>query len=119
MFRAQQSDQPDDGRDNLFSPVPGPGATSSHWNQLTQPTSLYTRLLELHPNRQRLLAVVAIAAATLWLRSRSQGRELRRHELPGTVDAIPPAPPPYPTPMRAGDIPGAYGDYGGEYIPVT
>jgi hypothetical protein len=52
MFKKQRSDQPDDGKDNLFQPMRGNGATTGEFGQNSKTTSLYTRYLEQHPARQ-------------------------------------------------------------------
>jgi NAD(P)-dependent dehydrogenase (short-subunit alcohol dehydrogenase family) len=63
VFKLQQSGEPDDGQDNLFMPMDAHGAVRGEFGALAQPTSLYTRLLDLYPNRKRLL----LSAATLGL----------------------------------------------------
>lgn len=72
MFKAQQSDQPDDGRSNLFNPIPGKGSVSGGYDK-TLSFSPYTRFLELHPSRKRLVAAAVLAGAFALLASR------RRH----------------------------------------
>ena len=57
--RQQQASEPDDGQDALFAPVPGPGRIEGDFGHLTKSSSLYTRYLELYPNRKR----VALGAA--------------------------------------------------------
>jgi short-subunit dehydrogenase len=62
MFKSQQSDMPDDRKDNMFTPSTGSGSSTGQFGgRLTQSTSLYTRLLGMHPNRGR----AAIAASGL------------------------------------------------------
>jgi short-subunit dehydrogenase len=65
-FEQQKTDLPDDRRDNLFDPSTGPGATTGQFGAGSRPTSLYTRLFELHPMRKRA-AVAALAAALVTL----------------------------------------------------
>ncbi len=64
-FEQQQTDRPDDRRDNLFEPSTGPGSTTGQFGTGSKPSSRYTRHLELHPMRKRasILALgVALAA---------------------------------------------------------
>ena len=68
MFKLQRTDRPDDGRDNLFEPVGGKGSTSGDFGRLSKSTSLYTRHLEQHPNRKRVLLGLAAAGAVALLR---------------------------------------------------
>jgi short-subunit dehydrogenase len=60
-FEQQKTQRPDDHRDNLFDASTGPGSTTGRFGEGSKSSSLYTSLLELHPNRKR------IAAAALWL----------------------------------------------------
>ena len=60
-FRQQRSDRPDDGQDNLFAPLDGPGSATGEFGQRSKATSLYTRHLELHPQRQRILNAAMLA----------------------------------------------------------
>jgi short-subunit dehydrogenase len=55
LFRQQRTNEPDDGRDNLFAPLDGEGSATGQFGQRSQSNSLFTRHLELHPNRQRAL----------------------------------------------------------------
>jgi NAD(P)-dependent dehydrogenase (short-subunit alcohol dehydrogenase family) len=55
MYRQQLTDQPDDGEDNLFAPIPGPGSSTGEFGGKSKSVSLYTRFLELHPQRKALL----------------------------------------------------------------
>jgi hypothetical protein len=57
----QETQQPDDGVDNLFVPSTGPGAVTGVFGAQAKSSSLYTEVLELHPQRIRL----ALAAAAL------------------------------------------------------
>jgi NAD(P)-dependent dehydrogenase (short-subunit alcohol dehydrogenase family) len=57
----QRTSTADDGTDNLFTPSTGPGAVEGDFGSQAKSSSLYTELLELHPNRIR----AALAAAAL------------------------------------------------------
>ena len=61
-FRLQTTDEPDDGRDNLFQPMPGSGRVYGDFENLTKP-SLYTRLFELSPKWLRRLVLLVAPAA--------------------------------------------------------
>jgi NAD(P)-dependent dehydrogenase (short-subunit alcohol dehydrogenase family) len=61
----QISDRPDDGRDNLFAPMEGPGATRGDWPAESKQSSLYTKVMELHPARTAMVAAAAVGAASL------------------------------------------------------
>ncbi len=66
MFQKQKTQQPDDGRDNLFEPLGGEGATTGQFGQKSKSVSLYTRHLEQYPNRKRaLLGAAALGTARL------------------------------------------------------
>ena len=66
MFKKQKTNQPDDGQDNLFAPLDGKGSTTGDFGERSKSTSLYTRYLELHPNRQcALLGMALLGAAAL------------------------------------------------------
>lgn len=65
--RQQQTDSPDDGRDNLFSPSEGRGDTRGPWTDEAKGSSTYTRLLELHPERKMALGLLAVAGTALAL----------------------------------------------------
>lgn len=65
MISQQRTDQPDNGQDNLFAYVPGPGSVEGGFGEHSKGSSPYTRHLETFPNRKRaalLLAAVAVAA---------------------------------------------------------
>ncbi|MDQ3881135.1 MAG: SDR family oxidoreductase [Chloroflexota bacterium] len=68
LFRQQATDRPDDGSTNLFEPAPGTGSTTGEFGDGSNATSLYTRHLELHPNRKRALTVAAWVAALALVR---------------------------------------------------
>ena len=71
MFKQQQTDQPDDGRGNLRSPVPGSGSSTGEFGRLSQPTSLYTRLIGLHPNRGRVALALSGLLGAVALKRRA------------------------------------------------
>jgi NAD(P)-dependent dehydrogenase (short-subunit alcohol dehydrogenase family) len=62
------ADRPDDGRDNLYQPIPGPGRTTGQFGRRSKSTSLYTRWFGLHPARARLAGGVTLAAGLAALR---------------------------------------------------
>lgn len=68
IFEAQKTDQPDDGRDNLYDPSEGSGATTGQFGQRSHSTSIYTRYLGLHPTRGRVLAAAGVAGAVAAVR---------------------------------------------------
>jgi short-subunit dehydrogenase len=68
MFEQQKTDEPDDGRDNLFAPVDGTGSTTGEFGQRSISTSPYTRHLEQHPNRKRILLAAAAVGSVALLR---------------------------------------------------
>jgi hypothetical protein len=69
MVKDQRTDEPPEGRDNLFEPVEGPGATTGRFGDGARRSSLYTRHVE-----QRALPVkallVLVVAGSLALRAR-------------------------------------------------
>jgi short-subunit dehydrogenase len=68
LEKQQATDRPDDGRDNLFDPSSGPGSTRGEFGADAKPVSIYTRELELHPMRKRLVLAAAIFAGVLAVR---------------------------------------------------
>jgi short-subunit dehydrogenase len=69
MFTQQQTQQPDDGQDNLFESLPGKkGSTTGEFGQKSKTVSLYTRHVESHPVRKRMLTAAAAALALLTVR---------------------------------------------------
>jgi short-subunit dehydrogenase len=68
LFEQQRTDRPDDARDNLFEASTGPGATTGEFGAQSKSTSLYTTLLELHPNRKRLVAAAVLLGALAMVR---------------------------------------------------
>lgn len=68
MFTQQQTQQPDDGVDNLFAPLEGVGSATGEFGSRSKTTSLYTRHLELHPTRKHLLTGAAALGTALMVR---------------------------------------------------
>lgn len=68
MFKSQRTDQPDERRDNFDAPMPGPGSVTGEFGQDSRATSVYTRAVELHPERKILLTLGALAASVVLLR---------------------------------------------------
>jgi short-subunit dehydrogenase len=65
-IKQQETDRPDDRRDNLFEGSTGSGSTTGEFGADAKPESVYTRLFELHPNRKRL-AVASLLLGSLAL----------------------------------------------------
>jgi NAD(P)-dependent dehydrogenase (short-subunit alcohol dehydrogenase family) len=61
VVEGQRTDRPDDAEDNLERASTGPGDTTGSFGTESYGTSLYTRLLGLHPARARLVATGALA----------------------------------------------------------
>ncbi|CCF82972.1 SDR family oxidoreductase [Nitrolancea hollandica] len=72
FFRKQMSGQPDDGKDNLFHPEAGTGATTGRFGRESMSMSVYTRYLGLHPVRGKILS--GVAALGLLAIARRAGR---------------------------------------------
>lgn len=68
MFSSQKTDQPDNQKDNLYEPMPGPGSVTGDFGEDSRATSVYTRAVELHPERKIALTLGALAATLLLLR---------------------------------------------------
>ncbi len=68
MFKQQKTDQPDDGRDNLFEASRGTGSTTGEWGRGSMSRSLYTRHVELYPDRKRLLLWAATVGVLILAR---------------------------------------------------
>lgn len=68
FFKEQETQQPDDGKDNLFAPMAGTGATTGAFGAEAKSTSLTTRYMGLYPNRQRALAGALLLAAVALVR---------------------------------------------------
>jgi NAD(P)-dependent dehydrogenase (short-subunit alcohol dehydrogenase family) len=66
----QQTDRPDDPRDNLDEPIPEHGETTGPFGHRSKSRSLYTEVLGLHPNRTRALVGAGTAAAVVALARR-------------------------------------------------
>jgi len=67
--RVQKSQQPDEGKDNLFEPVLEPGRVHGEFAHMTKP-SLYARLVEMQPAWTRLVVPTVLAAGLFILRRR-------------------------------------------------
>jgi NAD(P)-dependent dehydrogenase (short-subunit alcohol dehydrogenase family) len=64
--KAQESNKPDDGLDNLYAPMPESNAVRGEFAGLVLPGNGYTRTFEFHPARQRLaVAALLLALAAL------------------------------------------------------
>ncbi len=68
MIRMQQKDEPPRPGDNLFAPMPEPGSTIGEYSALSTTVSPYTRHLEFHPTRKRVLLAAAAVGALALLR---------------------------------------------------
>lgn len=68
MFKAQQSRQPDNGRDNLFEPQPAVEAAHSAAESVHE-NSFYTRYIDQHPTVKGVLITGALAAGILLVRA--------------------------------------------------
>ena len=68
LFKQQRTEKPDTGRDNLMAPIPGHGSTTGEFGENSKSTSLYTRYLELHPNRKRSIAAASLLGVLLLIR---------------------------------------------------
>lgn len=60
MFKEQMTSQPDDGKDDLFHPEGGTGSTTGRFGKMSKSMSLYTRYVDLHPVRERILGAAAV-----------------------------------------------------------
>ena len=67
---SQHSDRPDVGEDSLFEPMPGSGQREGPYPEETTGHSPYTRYLEQHPGRKRVLWLAGAAGAVALLRRR-------------------------------------------------
>jgi short-subunit dehydrogenase len=67
-FEQQKTQRPDDHRDNLFEASTGPGSTTGEFGEGSKSTSLYTSLLELHPNRKRITVAALLLGALALVR---------------------------------------------------
>jgi hypothetical protein len=59
--RTQKDDAPDDGQDNLFEPMRGPGESTGRWDEEAMPSSMYTSMIETHRARAAVVGAVALA----------------------------------------------------------
>jgi len=78
-FTAQKSGRPDDGRDNLYEPYGDTGSVEADFDNLTLPSSLYTSLLELHPNVRRVLIFALVGGAIVLLAGPNQPQPRRKY----------------------------------------
>ncbi|MBK8020803.1 MAG: SDR family oxidoreductase [Chloroflexi bacterium] len=62
MFRMQTTDEPDNGMDNLYQPMPGRGRVHGDFDSLTKP-SIFTPLIELSPQWLRQIFAMTIPAS--------------------------------------------------------
>jgi short-subunit dehydrogenase len=60
MVTQQMTDEPDDGVDNFYAPVAGTGSVEGDFGERSKGASLYTRYLEMSPNRKRAALVLAV-----------------------------------------------------------
>jgi short-subunit dehydrogenase len=60
FVRQQQTDRLDDGQDNLFQPLRGPGSSTGEFGERSKSRSVYTRVFELHPLAKRALVGAAV-----------------------------------------------------------
>lgn len=67
-FKSQRSDRPDDGRDNLYAPMPGTDQVLGPFTGKALRTSLYTRYVELSPLGTAFGVALCLLGATLFLR---------------------------------------------------
>jgi len=67
-WEQQKTQRPDDHRDNLFEASTGPGSTTGQFGEGSKSSSLYTSLLELHPNRKRVAAAAMMLGALALVR---------------------------------------------------
>lgn len=68
VFQKQKATKPDDHDDNLFEPSRGAGSSTGSFGKKSKSSSVYTRYLEHHPERKRLLLTAAAAGAVGLLR---------------------------------------------------
>ncbi len=79
VFKLQKTDQPDDGRDNFFAPMPADTyAMTGQWGTEAAPTSRYTRYLELHPVRQLAMLGAVVTGGLLLIRRLGRSTIKRR-----------------------------------------
>lgn len=66
--RGQVSDQPDDGRDNLFEPLSDRGTVTGRFGERSKANSIYTDSFELHPERKTVALIGILALGALLIR---------------------------------------------------
>ena len=59
MITQQLTQEPDDGVDNFDRPLPGRGSAEGDFGRKSKTTSVYTRYLEMSPNRKRAALILA------------------------------------------------------------
>lgn len=62
-FKEQRTNRPDDGKDNLFAPLPSTGRITGAFGKHAKTISVYTRYIELQPRAVRLAAGMALVGA--------------------------------------------------------
>jgi short-subunit dehydrogenase len=70
MFKQQQSDQPDNGRTNLFEPFSGPGRVRGDFGKKASSLSVFTRFFERMPGRVLVPVVAAAMGLVMYLTRR-------------------------------------------------
>ncbi len=70
-FKRQRSSRPDTGTGNLWTSGPANGSTTGSYGRAAFSRSLYTRHIEQHPVRKRLLLTAALGASVLAQRRRA------------------------------------------------
>jgi NAD(P)-dependent dehydrogenase (short-subunit alcohol dehydrogenase family) len=66
--RDQVSDEPDDGRDNLFQPLSDHGTAAGRFGARSKANSIYTDTFELHPERKTGALIGFLALGVLLIR---------------------------------------------------
>jgi short-subunit dehydrogenase len=68
MFKQQKTAFPDDGKDNLYGPMPGSDAATGDCGPVSKSNSVFTDLLALYPNRQYGVAGASLAGFLMLVR---------------------------------------------------
>ena len=84
-FEQQKAHRPDVRDDNLDEPMRGTGRTTGKFGGRSKDRSLYTPLLEQHPERKRLLTLGALAGLGLLLFGAGRSAATRSRERPERV----------------------------------
>ena len=66
--RDQQSDEPDDGADNLEAPIENPGSVTGRFGRDSKASSIYTDVFELHPERKKVALAILLGALLVAVR---------------------------------------------------